>query len=78
MTCPCGKALPAPGDPKGHVTASAGTAGLARARKPRGVGAGKFCVFAKKSGKTLQCFSDEAKARRVATGFGSGFGLRER
>jgi len=79
MTCPC-QALPAKGDPNGHVTASAGTSGLGKAKRKRkhSLGKGNFCVFSRKSGKTFNCYRDEGTASRVAQRFGPRFGLRER
>lgn len=88
--CPC-KAIPAVGDPKGHVTASAGVSGAGdaplnfvpgvgkapRQRAPK-VYKGRFCVVSAKTGKTFNCFHAEETAEKMASRLGSKFKVRKK
>ena len=89
--CPC-KAIPAAGDPKGHVTAEAGVSGLKgdaplnfvpgigkppRKRAPKSY-KGKFCVVSVKTGKPFNCFHAEATAEKMASRLGSRFKVRKK
>lgn len=71
--CPC-RAIPAKGDPQGHITAgvSGVTAPVKKTRRPK-VLRGSHCVISKKSGKPFNCTHSREAAEKLQQRLGDRF-----
>jgi hypothetical protein len=85
--CPC-RAIPAKGDPKGHVTANAlggvevivreDAPAPAKKRRAKKTLRGSHCVVSVKSGKVFNCTHSEEAAERLAERLGPRFRVKSR